>query len=152
MQGLDLIMQSTQTLHGKDSQSQRDRPTSTSPRSTQAIRGYPGKDRSSILIRSDTDAVFALGLQTDARKKASSCIVKHRRVRTSGYLLCFGRLLRTCAIVSGKPESRKEEEADASADRADVVWPRSAEEARVPVVSWRDKRDDSRAMEVRQTE
>ena len=85
-------------------------------------------------------------------RKQAACIVKHRIVRTSGYLLCFGRLLRTCAIVSGKPEGREEEEANASADRADVVWPRSAEEARVPVVSWRDERDDSRAMEVRQTE
>ncbi len=49
-------------------------------------------------------------------------------------------------VVAREPERAEEEEADARADRAGVVGPRGAEEARVAIVPRGDDRDDCRAV------
>ena len=68
-------------------------------------------------------------------------------------LLGFGAFtfLMPLLVISSQPKRRKYQKADASADRTGIVWPRSAQEAWISVVTMWDDRDRRARLERRPT-
>lgn len=57
----------------------------------------------------------------------------------------------TLLVISRQPQCRKYQETNAGADRAGIVRPRGAQEARIPIMPWRDDRHHHGLLERRPT-